>query len=313
MATYDVSGKYAVITGGGSGLCLELVKLLLAKGCSVLIGDLALTAKAEELAKAYPHPPAEGNGNGNASLVFHKIDVTSWAQLSALWSRALSLFPRVDIVVPGAGIYDPPMSSFWYPPGVDGGPSRDAADAEIGTYATFSINLIHPIRLAQLAVGYWTTNKLTGNLLFVGSIAGNIAAIGTPFYYSSKAGLHNFVRSMNGLRQKLGIRVICIAPGIARTPLWEMEHTKPQLSESDHVLTAQCVAEAMLELCEDEKYGDGEIFEILEVGTADEPRQATRVVPNDLLSPQVPIAGLAGLQEQQEKIWKKLETEGLRV
>jgi NAD(P)-dependent dehydrogenase (short-subunit alcohol dehydrogenase family) len=267
-------------------------------------------------------------------MFFHKTDVTSWAHLSALWNKALSLFPRVDIVVPGAGIYDPPTSSFWYPPGVEGSPSKDAADAETGTYATISVNLIHPIRLAQLAIGYWTTNKLSGSILFVGSVAGNIAGISTPFYYSSKAGLHNFVRSLKGLREKLGIRVMCIAPSIARvssevacvssspltssasilqTPLWELEHTKPQLPDSEHVLTAESVAEAMLNLCEDETYGDGEIVEMMEVGTADEPRPATRVIPNDLLYPQVPISGMGGVQVQAKKIWEKLETEGLQV
>jgi NAD(P)-dependent dehydrogenase (short-subunit alcohol dehydrogenase family) len=163
--------------------------------------------------KEHPHPPVE---EGKASLSFHKTDVVSWAQLSSLWATALELFPRIDIVVPGAGIYDPPSSSFWYPPGVEGGPSRDKADAEIGAYAAFTINLIHPIRLAQVAIGYWTTNKLPGSLLFTGSIAGNVAGIGTPFYYSSKAGLHNFVRSVGGLRQKLRVRVMCIAPSIVR-------------------------------------------------------------------------------------------------
>jgi len=180
----------------------------------VLVGDLALNPQAEELAKAYPHPPS---GEGRASLSFHKTDVTSWKQLSSLWEKALSLFDgRVDIVVPGAGVYDPPFSSFWHPPGVEGSPSKDPVDADVGAYATISINLVHPIRLAQIAIGHWTTKKVPGNLLFVSSIAGHIAAIGTPLYYSSKAGVHNFVRSIGGMRQRLGIRVMAIAPGIAR-------------------------------------------------------------------------------------------------
>lgn len=196
------------------GLCLELVKHLLAHGCSVLVGDLKLTPEASELAEAYPHPPT--GEKAAASLSFHQTDVVSWVQLESLWARALSLFPRIDIVVPGAGIYEPPTSSFWSPPGVEGGPSKDVADAEVGSYASISVNMVHPIRLTQLAIGYWTTNKLPGNVLVVGSIAGNIAAIGTPLYYASKAGLHNFVRSLAGIRKKLGIRIMCVAPGIVR-------------------------------------------------------------------------------------------------
>ncbi|KAI8623616.1 NAD(P)-binding protein [Xylariaceae sp. FL1651] len=309
MATNDVSGKYAVITGGGSGICLEFVDLLLAKGCSVLIGDLSMTAKADDLVKAYPHPPA----TGKASMSFHKTDVTSWPQLSSLWETALALFPRVDIVLPGAGIYDPPKSSFWHPPGAEGSPSTDPVDGEIGAYATLSINLIHPIRLAQLAIGYWTTNKMQGNLLFVGSVAGYVASISTPLYYSSKAGLHNFVRSLKELRKRLGIRVMCVAPGFAKTPLWEAVQRASQLTEGEYVLAAPRVAEVMLELCENDKYGDAEIVEIIEVGTAEDPEQAVREVPVHLLSPQVRLTGARILKVQEEKVWKELETKGLIV
>jgi hypothetical protein len=66
-------------------------------------------------------------------------------------------------------------------------------------------------------------------------------------------------------------------------------------------------------MCENGKYGDGEIVEIMEVGSREEPKQSIRVVPNNLLAPQVPIAGLHGLQEREEQILDGLVTEGLRV
>ncbi|KAI0398385.1 NAD(P)-binding protein [Xylariaceae sp. FL0594] len=342
--SYDVSGKNAVVTGGGSGINLAFVELLLSRGCSVLVGDLALNAKAEAVAKEYPYPaPTEEAGQRRRtrqSLSFHKTDGTSWKQLSSLWSRALEIFDgQVDIVVPGAGIYEPPTSSFWRPPppsssgqayASSSSSSDTPADAELGAYATMSINLIHPIRMAQLAIGHWTTNttssggsggsgggKGKGNLLFVSSLAGHIAGIGTPLYYSSKAGLHNFVRSIAAgghMKDKLGIRVLCIAPGIARTPIWEQVHTKSQLPESTHVLSGELVAQKMLDMLVDTaQYGRGEIIEYCEVGTAEQPRQSSREVPSTALYPADPIAGLAGVQAQDENILRMLESEGLKV
>lgn len=193
------------------GITLEYVKLLLAKGCSVVAGDLALRPEAEEVAKSYPHPAAEP---GKASFVFQKTDVTSFKELDALWKTAVSTFPQVDLVVPGAGVYEPESSSFWFPPGVEGSPSTDALESNM--YATFGVNLFHPIRLSQLALAYWTSHKIKGTILFLGSIAGYTATVGTPYYYSSKHGLQGFVRSLAFLKGRLGIRVACVAPGATR-------------------------------------------------------------------------------------------------
>ncbi|CAJ2512613.1 Uu.00g007320.m01.CDS01 [Anthostomella pinea] len=310
MAPYDVSGKYAVVTGGGSGICLDFIKLLLVKGCSVIVGDLALRPAAEEVAKAYPHPPA---APGKASLLFHKTDVKSWPQLSSLWNTAVSTFPQVDIVVPGAGVYEPLESSFWCPPGVEGGPSKDLVDSEAGTYATFGINLIHPIRLSQLAISYWTTKKLPGNLLFVGSIAGYTATVGTPYYYSSKAGLHGFVMSLAPLHKRLGIRVACVAPGACRTPLWDQEHCKSKLTNNDPAVRSDFVADVMLNMCENDKYGDGQIVEVMDLGTAQDSKPSVREVPVHLLYPAASGVGVPTLLVEEEKLWKQLETEGFKA
>jgi len=99
----------------------------------------------------------------------------------------------------------------------------------------------------------------------------------------------------------------------SQTPLWEAEHIKEQLPEREHVLSASQVAQTMLKLCEDTKYGDGEIVEYCEVGTAEEPKQSTREVPSTLLYPQAAIAGHGGVLMQEDKIWKMLETQGLNV
>jgi NAD(P)-dependent dehydrogenase (short-subunit alcohol dehydrogenase family) len=288
------------------GITLDFVRLLLAKGTSVIVGDLVLRPEAEELARAYPE-------SGETKFVFHKTDVSSWPDISSFWKTALEIFPQVDLVVPGAGVYEPPSSSFWLPPGVDGSPSVDDVDSQAGTYKTFSINLIHPIRLSQLALSYWTQSKIKGHLLFLGSIAGYTATIGTPYYYSSKHGLHGFIGSLASIRSRLGIRVACVAPGATRTPLWDAEHCKAKLTDADPQLTSDFVAGVMWDVLEDEQYGDGNIIEVMDIGTPQDPKPSVRQVPVHLVYPAASGVGVPTLITEEEKLWKQLETTGFKA
>jgi NAD(P)-dependent dehydrogenase (short-subunit alcohol dehydrogenase family) len=240
----SVEGQHAIVTGGGSGknhqpqfssrvLCetltdidhpginLAFVQLLLSKGCSVIIADLALRPESSVLLEQYPE-----SGSGPTAL-FHKTNVVSWRELTALWTFATQKFPKIDIVVPGAGLFEPQWSSFWQAPKSATNPetlSRDEADVDLGHYASLDVNLTAPIRLSQIAIGYWTQNKQKGCLVHVGSIAGYCASITTPLYFASKHGLHGFVRALGGLRDEVGIRVSCVAPGQVKVCLPSSQH-----------------------------------------------------------------------------------------
>jgi 3-hydroxybutyrate dehydrogenase len=98
---FQARNKTALVTGGGSGICLAFAKLLLSHNCNVLIADLQLTSEAQEIVDAK-------NGNSEkARAVFKQTDVTDWKQLQAAFDVALKEFGSLDIVCPGAGIFDP--------------------------------------------------------------------------------------------------------------------------------------------------------------------------------------------------------------
>ncbi|UZP37420.1 hypothetical protein NXS19_005236 [Fusarium pseudograminearum] len=146
-----IHGKYAFVTGGGSGINLCFVRLLLKNGFSVLIVDRRLRVEAQQLMEQYPF---EGD-NSKAELLFQETDVTSWPQLTAAWKTALEKFPKVDIVVAGAGLFEPPWYSFWDAPKTESNKktvSQDDADADPGHYRVIDVNLVSPIRLSQLAM-----------------------------------------------------------------------------------------------------------------------------------------------------------------
>ena len=99
MPSLSVSGKAAVITGAGSGINYELAKLLLSKGCNVLIADIALRPESQALLDQYK--------SGTPRAIYHKTDVTVWSELEAALNAGITTFGAIDIVVPGAGVFEP--------------------------------------------------------------------------------------------------------------------------------------------------------------------------------------------------------------
>lgn len=90
-----------------TGINLEFARVLLKNGANVVFGDLLLRPEAQKLID-------EHNSREGPRAVFHKTDVTSWADLSSLFQKAEDEFGTFDIVCPGAGVFEPPFSGFWY-------------------------------------------------------------------------------------------------------------------------------------------------------------------------------------------------------
>lgn len=283
---FTVKNKVAIVTGAGSGINLCFAALLLSHGCNVLFADLALRPEAQALITQYANP--SGSGGAPPRALFLQTDVTNWAQLSNMFSVARDAFGTVDIVCPGAGIYDPHSTNFWHLPGVPGGESTD--DPVGGRYATLDINLVHPIRTTQLAIeaflkegqgrereggnqgGGELGHRKQKRVVLVSSIAGQVPNFSTPIYVAAKHGINGFTRSLAALahppstlpRCHPSIRVNAVAPGVIKTPLWT-EHPEKlaYVDESkDEWATPEEVAQAMLRCLEDDELDGGTILEV---------------------------------------------------
>ncbi|KAL2202458.1 NAD(P)-binding protein [Sarocladium strictum] len=256
--SFPVQGKVAVVTGAGSGICFSFAKLLLERGCSVVIADLALRPEAEELVKKY--------SKGSVRAVFQRTDVTKWDQLDRAFQVAVEEFGGYDIVCPGAGVYEPPFSNFWHPPG--SALSKDNHSSS--RYASIDINLVHPIYATQTAIAHFTSTSKPGSVIHISSIAAQNATLSAPVYCAAKAGISHFVRSLAHLEKEgkgkgVGsVRVAAVAPGVIRTPLWTEHPEKLAWIEEgkDEWVEPEDVALAMIGLIEEEKYVGGTVLEV---------------------------------------------------
>ncbi|KAH6716539.1 hypothetical protein BKA61DRAFT_306732 [Leptodontidium sp. MPI-SDFR-AT-0119] len=255
----NVSGKTAIVTGAGSGINLCFAIKLLEKGCNVIIADLALRPEAEAVVSKYPLT------SSGAKAVFQKTDVTDWAQLDKMFAVAIEHFGGADIVCPGAGVYEPPFSNFWHPPGTP--PSKD--DPSTSRYALLDINLTHPIRVTQMAISHFLSQKKPGSIPHITSVAGQAPFFPTPVYVATKHAISGFVRSLAKLEYPPAdtglpkIRVNAVAPARIRTPLWTDNPDKMKMvGDKPGWVTPEDVAQVMMDLVEKEENIGGTILEI---------------------------------------------------
>lgn len=228
-----------------------------------MIADLAVRPEAEACFAKYTSSPR---------AAFKKTDVTSWEALEDMFTFAIKEFGQVDILCAGAGIFEPPISNFWFPPG-----SKESKDGpRSDRYLTMDINTTHPIRATQLAISHFL-NPPNGQqkaspsnpkrVVICGSVAGQVYAIGTPLYFASKHAISGFVRSLGELDQTMGIKVSAVAPGGVRTPLLvEDEHKKRMVAKDDTLITPEEVATGLYRLLVEDDLKGGTILEIAAKG-----------------------------------------------
>lgn len=97
----DVSGKGAIVTGGGSGIAFSFVKTLYAAGCNILIADLRLHNSATAWISTL-------DSDKKPQVVFRETDVTKWSQLESLFDVYEEQFGGTPyLVCTAAGLYEP--------------------------------------------------------------------------------------------------------------------------------------------------------------------------------------------------------------
>jgi gluconate 5-dehydrogenase len=183
---FDLSGKTALVTGGGRGLGLEMAKALARAGAAVTING----RNREALEAARGRLVADG-------IVLDIAPGDVAADATQIVGAALAGTGQLDILVHAVGERDRR--------GTDAmGPASFAALINADLTAAYG--------MAKAALPY-LRRSVAGRLIFVTSIAAFVARPGDPAYTAAKGGLDALTRS---LAVELGsdtLTVNAIAPG----------------------------------------------------------------------------------------------------
>ena len=238
VGDFPIDSKIVLVTGGGSGIGLAFVHRCIEANARVLIGDLKLTAEAQEYL----------DSQSKDKVVFESCDVTSWKSLHDLITASIKAFGDVpDVYAPVAGVLDPSWSNFW-------------DDSEDDFYKTVQINMNHPIKLTRLAMRALLSAQKKGVVCLIASSAGIRGNFFLPLYAATKHAVVGFTKSMGQADPDEGVKVVCVLPGTVKSNLWEDrdDHVAEATRYSERkLMPPSTIADVMIRMIESKEYSGG--------------------------------------------------------
>jgi NAD(P)-dependent dehydrogenase (short-subunit alcohol dehydrogenase family) len=181
-----LEGRTALVTGGGSGIGRATSRRFAAEGAAVVVADL-VGERAEAVA-------AEIGGRAVQAYVTVAADV----------ARMVATAGAIDVLVNNAG----------------GGTADDVLEiSEKEWDGDVELNLKSAF-LCSKAVLPGMIDRGSGVIVNITSVNGMAFFANEP-YSAAKAGMISLTRSMAVRYGRDGIRVVAIAPGTIRSPLWQ--------------------------------------------------------------------------------------------
>lgn len=237
---FDLSGKVALVTGGGRGIGAAIVTRLAEAGAEVIAANRTLDV-AEELATDL----------SSRGLKVRAVTLAGMgrSELLALVNATAEASGRLDIVVHNAG--GCPWSSI---EDMDEEKLREA----------LSLNLEACFWLAQAALPHMRKNRF-GRILVTSSVSARVAMGGGAHYSAAKAGVNAFIRGAAFELARDGITVNGVEPGFIAKP-GRGKMSEPETAQRigayvplGHMGEADDVAYAMLYLASEQaKYVTGQ-------------------------------------------------------
>jgi NAD(P)-dependent dehydrogenase (short-subunit alcohol dehydrogenase family) len=189
----QLSGKSALISGAGGGICRAIAVAFAKEGANVACVDID-EAAAEETVRLVL---AEG-----ARAVAGRCDVSHEAEVRVAVDVAHAAFGRLDILVSGAAPHDP------------GGPIHETPVAE--WRQVIDINLTGSFLLSRAAVPHMIAAG-GGSIIFIASQLGRVGSAGRAAYCASKGALIQLAKVMAIDYAANNIRVNALSPGAVET------------------------------------------------------------------------------------------------
>jgi NAD(P)-dependent dehydrogenase (short-subunit alcohol dehydrogenase family) len=198
----SLTGKVAIVTGGGRGIGRGIARRLVELGATVVVVSRTVADVEETTSQLRDLGTVESA----------PCDVSDRAAARRLVAETRERHGSLDVLVCSHGVYDADS------------PFLEMTDEQWDR--TLGINLGGSFVLGQAAAQTMVRDGVRGRIVFVSSINGIAAEPDCADYNASKSGLHGLARSMAYDLASHGITVNVVAPGWVRSPM-----SAPYLSE----------------------------------------------------------------------------------
>lgn len=210
LEMFNLSGRTALVTGGGRAIGLACVEALAEAGAKVIIADVdaAVAEEGRDAMRAKGYDP---------EVVL--LDVTDTAQVNDVADEVIARHGKIDILVNNAGI------------------ARSETPAETVTdehwLNVIDVNLNGTFWCCR-AFGRHMLEARSGSIVNIGSMSGFI--VNKPqeqcYYNASKAAVHHLTKSLAAEWGARGVRVNAVAPTYINTPLNAFVKSNPAMYEA---------------------------------------------------------------------------------
>jgi len=197
MIFMRLTGKVAIITGGGSGIGKAIARAFVREGAKVVIAG----RDTRKLDRAVAEIVGE--------CLAVSADVSSTNDVQKLVSAAMETFKRIDILVNNAAMLLP-------------GTAESISEEDFDQ--TFNIN-VRGLWLLSRAVLPHMRATGGGSIINIGSVLSLLGARNRVAYSASKGAVMAMTKAMALDHAAENIRVNCIAPGIVATEMVEKFNT----------------------------------------------------------------------------------------
>lgn len=195
MASYDYTGKVAIVTGGGSGIGEACAHALAAAGATVVIADYD-----EEGGKRV----AEAINQGGSTASFFEVDVSHPDEVEAMVTHAMEAHGGLHVAVNNAGIGGAQAPTVEYP--------IDSWQQVIDVNLSGVFYGMHFEIPAMIDSG-------GGAIVNMASILGSVGFANSPAYVAAKHGVVGLTKVAALEYAAAGVRVNSVGPGFIKTPL----------------------------------------------------------------------------------------------
>ena len=192
----NVSGRVAIVTGGGQGIGKSIVEKLGSYGADVVVVDVNLE-KAQAVSDSIKQM-------GRKSMAL-KVDVTNLKECEEMAEKVFKEMEAIHIVVNNAGI------------------TRDGLIlrmTEEDWDAVINVNLKGAFNCTKAALKYMTKARW-GRIVNIASVVGVMGNAGQANYAASKAGLIGLTKSVAREFASRNITCNAVAPGFIETAMTE--------------------------------------------------------------------------------------------